>query len=62
MSDICTCATEKLQLGSGVHPKARVTSEQPSTFVLLTYYEMHMDTVFFLESFARVKNKHSGHP
>lgn len=60
MSDICTFATEKLQLGFGVHPKARVISAHPSIFVLLPYHEMHMDAVFFSESFAGVKNKHSG--
>lgn len=44
------------------YPKARVTSTHPSTFVLLPYHEMHMDTVFFSESFVGVKNNNSGHP
>lgn len=62
MSDICTCAIEKLQLGFGVRPKARVVSAHPFIFVLLPYHEMHMDTMFFSENFAGVKNKYSGHP
>lgn len=62
MSDICTWAIEKLQLGFGVQPKARVISAHLSIFVLLPDHEMHMDTMFFPESFAGVKNEHSGHP
>lgn len=40
MSDICSCTTEKLQLGFGVNPKARVTSAHPSISVFLPYHEI----------------------